>query len=130
MNDVKQNKTLVQPMLQVMALSEVCDCKSLTPVINIFGNRQNFRPLLYFKDYDVMLTTPLPFTYMINNNELCLEGLIMLHVLLNLHRYPFKEEKVKKMKQTGWAKAQTDNNPQAYKHSISYLAQLRKITIV
>ena len=34
--DVKQNKTLIQPMLQVMAVSEVCDCNSLIPVINIF----------------------------------------------------------------------------------------------
>lgn len=89
--DVEQNMSLVQPMVEVMAISEVCnrDENQLVPVINIFGNKENFRPILYFHEYDVMLTTPKPFTYMLDNKTLCLNGLIMIHLLCNIHRYPF-----------------------------------------
>ena len=41
----------------------------------------------------------------------------MLHVLMNMHHYTFKEEKLKKMEKTGWAQVQAVNNPQAYKDS-------------
>ena len=45
----------VQPMVQVTAISEVCnrDENQLVPVINIFGNRESSDQLfLYFHEYD------------------------------------------------------------------------------
>ena len=36
--DVEQNVTLVQPMVEVMAISEVCVSRADIPVVNIFGN--------------------------------------------------------------------------------------------
>lgn len=116
--DVKQNLSLVQPMVELMAISEVCNENQLVPVINIFGNRENFRPFLYFHEYDVMLTTPKPFTYMLDNKTLCLNGLIMLHLLCNIHRYLFYADKLRSIQSTGWAKAKSDYNPTAYQGSV------------
>ena len=116
---VKQDMSLVQPMVELMAISEVCEHQNEeVPIINIFGNRQTIRPLLYFKKYDVMLTTPKPFTFMISSKELCLHGLILFHLLCNMHRYPFHVDKLRNTNSTGWAKAQGDNNPRAYGRSI------------
>lgn len=102
-HDTDQNMSLVQPMLETMAISEVCEEESNNvPVINIFGNRENFRPLLYFKTYDVMLTTPKPFTYKYGK-EVCLYGLVLMHLLCGIHKYSFHTNELRRTKTTGWA---------------------------
>lgn len=117
--ETKQNLTFLQPMVELMAMSEVCQHpQEEVPLINIFGNRNSFRPLFYFKKYDVMLTTPKPFTFMIDNRTLCLNGLFMFHLVCNLYRYPFKTRKLQMTKVTGWARAKLAHNPEAYKHSV------------
>ena len=80
-------------MLELMAVSEVCTFENTeVPLVNIFGNRHAFRPLLYFKKYDVLLTTPKPYMYVFldENKKIHFLGLAMLHILFTLHRYPFK----------------------------------------
>ena len=52
-------KQLIQPMLEVMAISQVADFPNAdVPVVNFLGNKFVFRSLLYFKGVDVVLTTP------------------------------------------------------------------------
>ena len=60
------------------------------PLMNIFGNRNTFRPLLYLKKYDVLLKTPKPFTFLDDTKTIHLIGLAMLQILFKIHRYPFK----------------------------------------
>ena len=129
LEETKQNLSFLQPMMELMAISEVClHSNEEVPLINIFGNRNSFRPLFYFQKYDVMLTTPKPFTYMIDNKILCLDGLFMFHMVCNLHRYPFKIEKLRMIKTTGWARAKHTNNPGAYKYSVVTDEQEASIT--
>ena len=90
--DVKQNVTLVQPMVEVMAISEVCVSGADIPVVNIFGNRENFRPLLYFKEYNVVPPTNNDTCFLIHlqqfdrqgSNIFALSECTVLMLLLNL----------------------------------------------
>lgn len=58
-------KTIYQPICELAAFSELCTfpCDEI-PLINIFGSRYTFRPFLYFRKYDVLLTTSTPFTFL------------------------------------------------------------------
>ena len=50
---------MIQPMLELMAISQVATFPSPdVPVVNFIGNKFVFRPPLYFKELDVVLTTP------------------------------------------------------------------------
>lgn len=62
-------KALYQPATELISFSELCQftCKCV-PLINIFGSRHTFRPLLYLRDYDVLLTTETPITFLWKEN--------------------------------------------------------------
>ena len=115
-DETYQNKTFIQPMLEVMSFSEKCDfSESKIPLVNIFGSRNTFRPLLYFKAYDVLLTTPTAITYRNRDESINLCGLVLLHILFNLHNYPFSHDILSQQFKTGWEQAKVCTEP--YKDS-------------
>jgi hypothetical protein len=79
-------KTLNQPMLELLAFAQKTNFpSSKVPLLLIYGNRFMFRPLLYFKKYDVMLTTPCVIQHRINQHTMYRLGLALLFTLLNCH---------------------------------------------
>ena len=55
----KQN--FCQPISEILAMSQTCSFgNSDIPLVLLFGNRNRYRPLLYFNSHDVLLTTANP----------------------------------------------------------------------
>ena len=94
-----------------MALSEVCSFENdEIPIINIYGNRNAFRPLLYFKEHDVLLTTTSSCTFY-HNQHAHVTGLALFHILFQLHRCPVKKDQLQRLSKTGWKPAKSNFNP-------------------
>lgn len=119
LDSVEELKTLNQPMMEIMALSEVCTFPNTEiPLICIYGNRSAYRPLLYFKEYDVLLTTTKPSAfYDSDEEEFHVTGLAFLHLLFQLHEYPFNKEELNRLSKTGWKAAKNISNCTAYTDS-------------
>ena len=71
----------------------------------IFGNRLCFRPILYFYQFDVLLTTPFPISYTTENHEICTTGLCLLYTLVKVSSFPFKRSQLAKFPKSGWREA-------------------------
>ena len=80
-------KGLIQPMLEVMAVAQVAEFpRADVPLVNIFGNKFVYRPLLYFRECDVLLTTPRPVHLRRDATTLDVLGLVLLFTLFQLHK--------------------------------------------
>ena len=121
-------KALIQPMLELMAISEVAAFpKADVPLLNIFGNKFVYRPLLYFKEYDVLLTTPRPIHLRRDVNSVDGLGLLFMFVLFQLHNTrtcSFEIEEVKKFPTSGW-KAALCASRESYCHSTLFIAGVK-----
>lgn len=107
--DGEDLKSVYQPITEVCALSEVCtypeDSKGI-PLVNIFASRNTFRPFLYFKEYDVLLTTLTPITYVRKDKvAFDIHGLALLKLLFSIDCHPFKEEKLEEVTKSMWKAA-------------------------
>lgn len=106
-------KPLLQPMLELMALSEMTTFPDpLVPLVCIYGNKFVFRPLLYFKSIDVMLTTPRVVKLRPSKETLNLLGLVILFTVLHLHRddiIRFRRKNIKSCPVSGWKDACNDH---------------------
>ena len=72
-------KMLIQPMLEVMALSQVATFpNSSVPVVNFLRNKFVYRPLLYFKEVDVLLVTPTVMHLHTSENTIDILGLLAM----------------------------------------------------
>lgn len=102
----KDNKAVIQPSAEIMAIAQKC-CfpKNNVPLLLIYGSRVHFRAFLYFKAHDVLLTTPTVIPFVDVNGKLFTFGLMALHLLFRIHRFPFKTEELEKMAKSGWADA-------------------------
>ena len=58
-------------------------------VIGLFGSRYSYRPVLYFREHDVLFTTETSFTYFDKFGRVDMHGLAFLRVLIMLEKYPF-----------------------------------------
>lgn len=53
-----------QPVIEFAAMASVCQFPARKiPLIQIYGNRVRFRPILYFKEDDIMITTAYTIQY-------------------------------------------------------------------
>ncbi len=74
-------------MLEVMAISQVATFpNSDVPVVNFMGNKFVFRPLLYFKELDVVLTTPRVMHLRRSQDIIDVLGLITMFTFVHLHK--------------------------------------------
>ena len=100
----KQN--FCQPISEILAMSQTCRFEnSDIPLILLFGNRNRYRPLLYFNTHDVLLTTVNPVPFATDEGEIVISGLFLLFVLCYKHIATFKGVVIAKCPQTGWKAA-------------------------
>ena len=102
----EDTKALIQPMLELMAISEVAHFPNDgVPLVNIFANKFVYRPLMYFKGCDILLTTPRPLHLRREVDIVDGLGLLFLFLLFQLHNVricSFDMEKVKRFPRSGW----------------------------
>ncbi len=104
-------KSLYQPITKLCSFSELCELpNNLVPVIALFGSRYSFRPLLYFKAYDVLLTTSRSYTFFDSKKQVDLHGIVMLRVLSMLANYPFSKTFLESTTKLGWEAAKIKEN--------------------
>lgn len=102
-------KTTLQPILETTVLAQKCDCPhSEVPLINIYANRYFFRPYLYFKHHDVMLTTLGVVPYR-TEESIHTIGLQLLHFLFSIHMYPFAADVLNTLEKTRWSSTLPSN---------------------
>ena len=79
-------KQLIQPMLEVMAISQMADFPNEdVPVVNFWGKKFVFRPLLYFKGVDVILTMPRVLHLRTVYDTIDVLGLMTMFTFVHLH---------------------------------------------
>ena len=67
-----------------------------------------YRPFIYFKKYDVLLTTPRVIQHRISQNRVYALGLLFMYTLFNTHHIDvvsFSKEHIKAQEKTGFRKA-------------------------
>ena len=98
-------------MLEAMAVAEIAQCTAeAVPLVNILANKSAFRPFLYWREKDVLLTTAGVVPLRRSNSEIDIRRLLLLFVLLQLHRrthISFNLESHGKISKTGWREALT-----------------------
>lgn len=102
-------KSVIQPMFEVIVAAELAIFENdMVPLVNIMGNKTAFRPILYWRKFDVLITTPDVVPLRRNENTLDIQGLLLLFVLFQFHNVgvvSFDEEALKQHSKTGWAQA-------------------------
>ena len=97
-------KAFIQPMLELMAMAKVV--KFPEEAVPIFGGKMVFRPFIYFKKLDVMLTTPNVISLRPTAESLNMLGLLVLFSLFHkLRHISFLMEEVSQLPKTGWRHA-------------------------
>ena len=96
-------------MLELMAVAQVAQFRNnAVPMVNILANRTAFRPFLYFRHEDVMITTPKAVPFRRDANTIDIQGLLLLFLVLRLHKtssITFKMDIIKRTVKTGWKEA-------------------------
>lgn len=96
---VEDQKDTLQPMMEVMAMAQVTKFPNKeVPLVNILASKTAFRPFIYFKEEDVLLSTPKVVPLRRNSTTIDIQGLILLFVILRLHKVKclnFNMEKIK-----------------------------------
>ena len=97
---LEELKTFGQPVLEVLSLSQKCifPC-NFVPLANIYGNRYCFRPLFYFKELDILLTTPTPIQYITEDLHVVILGFSLLYYVNALQ---FNPDILKSFETCGW----------------------------
>lgn len=83
---LNDTKTAVQPMLEALAVGELTHFPNNTvPLLNFLANKTAFRPFLYWRECDVILTTPRAIPLRRSESEVDIQGLLLLFVLFQLN---------------------------------------------
>lgn len=96
-------QTFTQPVLQTLAFSSCCTpaADPSFPLIQVYGNRHRFRPIIYFMMDDVMLTTKNPVQYGSGEKGMGIaEGMYVLFLLLHSGR--FSNRSITNFEKTEW----------------------------
>ena len=102
----QDNKSIVQPSLEVMSFAEKCILpKPNVPLLLLHACRFHYRPLLYFKEQDVLLTSPTVLPLLTDNSDINIFGVMSLKLLFRLHLSPFNCEKLEQLPKSGWQAA-------------------------
>lgn len=111
--DLDDIKATIQPMLEAMAVAELTQFNDeAVPIVNIFANKSAFRPILYWRKNDVLVTTARAVPLRSQSN-IDIQGLLLMFVVLQLNettRISFKMEKIGKLAKTGWKKAMNEGD--------------------
>ena len=111
-SDLADIKAIIQPALEVMTISEVATFpKSDVPLVNVLASKLAFRPVFYWRDLDVILTTPKVIPLRASQNKVDIRGLLFLFTIVQVHRkscIKFDVEKLRTLPKTGWAEALKD----------------------
>ena len=95
-----------------MTISEVATFpKSNVPLVNVLASKLAFRPVFYWRDLDVLLTTPKVIPLRASQNKVDIRGLLFLFTIFQVHRkscITFDVEKLRTLPKTGWAEALKD----------------------
>ena len=118
-------RIIIQPLLEAMAMSEVAffpEPELNIPIVNFLGNKFVFRPILYFKEIDVAITTPKAVPLRIASNRVNKLGLLVMFIFINVHWHEIlkfdTDEMMRKYPMTGWKEARTKASTKAtYKNS-------------
>ena len=110
-------KALYQPITPLCSMSELCEAIDPSiPLIGLYGSKYSYRPLLYFREHDVLLITSTPFTYFDSQQRIDLHGLVFLRVLAMLQDYPFANEVfIGSDKKLGWKDAREKHNADVFR---------------
>ena len=118
-------KVLIQPMLETMATAEMATFPNeQIPLLNIFGNKFVYRPLLYFRKDDIMLTTSRVVHLRKDATTVDTQGLLLLSTLFQLHKTKlcrFDKIETGDFPVTGW-QAALDNGLSNYRNSMLIVA--------
>ena len=108
-------KSIYQPICEGISFAELCTfpCAEV-PLVIMLATRHVFRPFLYFKKHDVLLTVERPVTYF-DGNSVHLHGIVLLKLLFSLHEMKFKKSFFKNCPKTGWQEARRNRCPDVYK---------------
>lgn len=105
-------KAIIQPMLEAMAVAELAQFDDeAVPIVNILANKSAFRPILYWREKDVLLTTARAVPLRRSQSNIDIQGLLLMFVLLRLNqitRISFNMEKIGKLAKTGWNKSMNE----------------------
>lgn len=110
-SDKEDLKTVYQPIVQICAFSEMCVfCSDYIPLIEIYGDENTVRPFIYFREFDVLMTTDRPFTFW-HNDSVHTHALALLCLLFQVN--PF-HSKIKDIRKCGWQAAKLKYCPNGY----------------
>jgi hypothetical protein len=77
-------KLFIQPMLEVMAFAQMAEIpNAAVPIVNFVGTKYTFRPLLYFKNLDIILSTPRVLHLRRNQDTIDALGLMAMFTFVN-----------------------------------------------
>lgn len=85
-----QLEDTIQPMTEVMAVAQVARfANDAVLIVNIMANKTAFRPFIYFKHEDVLISTPKVDPLRRGPNKIDIQGLLLFFVVLRLNRNLF-----------------------------------------
>ena len=103
-----------QPVIELCAMASCCTFPSRNiPLIMIYGSRLKYRPLIYFSEDDLMLTTPRAIAYADSNGMAGIEGLFLMFLLCYKEALTYDISRMSNYLKTGWSTALPSPNPYA-----------------
>lgn len=104
-----------QPVIELTAMASACDFpNNSVPLVQFYGNRHRYRPIMYFKASDIIITTSNPIQYLNSEGEICLEGLFLMFLLCYKYALQFDVESIERLfPKSGWGEATRLYNPYA-----------------
>jgi len=103
-------KSMIQPILETMAMSEMAEFPSVRiPLVNFCANKYEYRPLIYFPHFDVLLISTSSINLCVGDNKkLSTDGLVLLLLLKNICNNDllrFSVSSLRNLAETGWKDA-------------------------
>ena len=109
-------KSAIQPMLELMAMAEMTtfddvpegSTRTKVPLVNFLASKVAYRPFIYFKEEDVIITTPFAVPLRRSEHKLDMQGLLLLALLTRLSHVKtiqFTASKIQMLDKSGWAEA-------------------------
>ena len=103
-----------QPVIELCAMASYCTFPSRNiPLIMICGSRLKYRPLIYFSEDDLTLTTPRPIAYADSDGMAGIEGLFLMFLLCYKEALTYDLSRLSNCIKTGWSTALPSPNPYA-----------------
>ena len=76
--DIRDIQSCCQPAVQLLTVSQIT---AENPLVLIYANRQVFRPFIYYKTTDMLLTTKEAYVWNVTENKLDVHGVLLMAIL-------------------------------------------------